>query len=1448
MLNKTFRLFISSTFSDFILERNILNDEIFPIVDDYCQQRGYNFQLIDLRWGVNNESALNQNTIAICLDEVKRCRTLSPKPNFLVMAGERYGWIPLPAKISKNDFYEIMSVATSEEKKIITEWYILDENEIGGEFYLKTRSGKYVDDELWFQTESDVYNALKNCVVNKLNMSEEKVRLITSSATEQEIFEGLLDYKGISNNTIAVFRTNYPERDKNQEKIENLKRRIIQKMNEDGCEENILNLEWNSSYRDAFKQTIVEILLKNISLEIDRLSKEIASKNNGEEIDQIIESTGFILDRPIEKEKIEKYLTGDSNKPLFLYGDSGSGKTTLLAQFIKNDKRKFFHAFYGWGENHYTLLSSIEDIIGEIKEYYEIAKEFNVNEFNITESFFSALYAIPNTETAVIVLDGFDMFHDLEEIKEKVIPSNLPSNIKLIISSADKKIIEKYSDGSAQKIDLDWFDKKMSKENFDLLLMQKNRCIAPKSQVDLVMKAINDGTTPLQLKLMTEECSGWHSQDVLTELSNSVETIANKHIANMYLKYGHNKELVLHALALIAASPYGITEEELQVLLLKFEAVRNYFSSEDRYNHQMDKLPFVVWSRLFYDLKGCLTLSRVKGFIVVKFAHQVFYKVFLDLYKDYYMNAMELLISFYRGQNNYLNGSKMPNVRRSLSLAILLKRSGKVGELIDLLCDLSYVDAVVKIGDVNKIASDLQFGIRNSQNEHQKNHLSQIYKCVQKNRNMLSCYCNEFYTCVNGLVTVDDAPIMCVEHTNDVEETVYFPYSVNSKICWSEGGKKYAVYSNSYVYICNGESNAEVCRIYLEPNGETISSAKEVLWLDESIVAVITYANEVLVYDFGDGTPNIISKFTTCKDECCIRYSKKNNCLYLQEKNRILAKSIVTGEELFSVKLKHRYNVFFEIDEKEGALYVKDSVKYVRIFDASNGELINKKRIKTKYGYFEFFDLLNGSGVHKINDSKWFVYSLALYDKLTVYDTVEKTRWHLHPPYYYESRNKLIGNRYFLLTYSNALILVDLYEPFTMQWLSLPNIKDASWKERDKSISVINDDGLQIFSTNDFCSFSQEIDNCMPLRKNLFNSIFLGVQPIIGILKNAAIPLMKMLRNMNNIMDYDYVFSLSSAEGIDISSVSKLPSLASIAVTAEDGKIAVAYEEENTIIVYNKDNKPMLRIDKLKLSIGNDVLKMCFSPDSNKLLIWRNDSLQIIDVCNGKTVLMLDTEWRPVLNAEFIDDSEQIKMILCDGQEYLCSLSNDKRKNKSALPKKLVSETHLDAYFGPYSYYEGDDGKFKTYIYLDTSGFDLQTTPNHWFKRKRLYHGKKYWLFFKNGEFYLNGDVQKPFSHELYNFDRCMQMEILRESKPIKCYLREKNDLFSGIIELKERYLILVSRMLNSIIVFDIEQMKVLSAYKVDGNIIGYRASKEENKIYVTIDREPYQMKILINL
>lgn len=56
MQSKTFRLFISSTFSDFSEERKLLQTEVFPEIKTYCSKNNLNFQAIDLRWGVSNEA------------------------------------------------------------------------------------------------------------------------------------------------------------------------------------------------------------------------------------------------------------------------------------------------------------------------------------------------------------------------------------------------------------------------------------------------------------------------------------------------------------------------------------------------------------------------------------------------------------------------------------------------------------------------------------------------------------------------------------------------------------------------------------------------------------------------------------------------------------------------------------------------------------------------------------------------------------------------------------------------------------------------------------------------------------------------------------------------------------------------------------------------------------------------------------------------------------------------------------------------------------------------------------------------------------------------------------------------------------------------------------------------------------------------------------------------
>jgi hypothetical protein len=101
MLIKAFRLFVSSTFADFLAERELLQDEVFPALDAYCATKGYQFLPLDLRWGVNEEAHLDQRTAEICLAEVQAAKGYPP-PNFLIMIGNRYGWVPLPFAIAQD--------------------------------------------------------------------------------------------------------------------------------------------------------------------------------------------------------------------------------------------------------------------------------------------------------------------------------------------------------------------------------------------------------------------------------------------------------------------------------------------------------------------------------------------------------------------------------------------------------------------------------------------------------------------------------------------------------------------------------------------------------------------------------------------------------------------------------------------------------------------------------------------------------------------------------------------------------------------------------------------------------------------------------------------------------------------------------------------------------------------------------------------------------------------------------------------------------------------------------------------------------------------------------------------------------------------------------------------------------------------------------------------------
>lgn len=64
--NLTFRVFVSSTFTDMRTERRILQEDVFPRLKALCEGKGATFQDVDLRWGFSEESQLDQKTTVVC--------------------------------------------------------------------------------------------------------------------------------------------------------------------------------------------------------------------------------------------------------------------------------------------------------------------------------------------------------------------------------------------------------------------------------------------------------------------------------------------------------------------------------------------------------------------------------------------------------------------------------------------------------------------------------------------------------------------------------------------------------------------------------------------------------------------------------------------------------------------------------------------------------------------------------------------------------------------------------------------------------------------------------------------------------------------------------------------------------------------------------------------------------------------------------------------------------------------------------------------------------------------------------------------------------------------------------------------------------------------------------------------------------------------------------------
>ena len=92
----TISIFVSSTFSDFHHERDLIQRSVRPVLDELVMEYGCRVEIVDLRWGIDTSNGTRhepgRKVFDVCLGEIDRCR-----PFFVGLLGDRYGWVP-PAR------------------------------------------------------------------------------------------------------------------------------------------------------------------------------------------------------------------------------------------------------------------------------------------------------------------------------------------------------------------------------------------------------------------------------------------------------------------------------------------------------------------------------------------------------------------------------------------------------------------------------------------------------------------------------------------------------------------------------------------------------------------------------------------------------------------------------------------------------------------------------------------------------------------------------------------------------------------------------------------------------------------------------------------------------------------------------------------------------------------------------------------------------------------------------------------------------------------------------------------------------------------------------------------------------------------------------------------------------------------------------------------------------
>lgn len=723
---RTFRIFVSSTFSDLKAERNALQERVFPRLRELCAVHGCRFQAIDLRWGVSEEAALDQQTMNICLGEIARCQKTSPRPNFIVLLGNRYGWRPLPAEIPAMEFKQLLAEVPSTEDRMLLElWYQRDDNATPVTYCLQPRTSQYEVYGFWEPVERRLHWILEIASTQLSLFPDERLKY-HASATEQEIVAGAMRVADAIDHVFCYFRE---IEDLPQEKIAegfldldaqgdadlqvakmltDLKSRLRERL---GDNVHTYPSRWEGTgptldhlpqlcedvYRDLEKVILTEISLLG---EVDPLDREISANESFSR-----ERARHFTGRVELLKTITDHLSSINNHPFVVWGESGTGKSALMAEAIQQAKEAhpqalLIHRFIGATPESSSGRALIESLCRQITRFYGGDENSIPSDYReLIQEFQKCLTLATADRPLFLFLDALDQLSNADNARSLIwLPSELNPHVHLVVSTlpGDCLNILKSKLPIENRVEIRPMPLEEGEALLELWLEEAGR-ILQGEQKQHVLDNFRQNGLPLYLKLAFEEARHWKSYDPLPKLRADIPGMIQQMFQRLSLESNHGEVLVSRSLGYLAAAKNGLSEDELLDLLSLDEKVIGDFLRRSPKSPRVERLPTVIWSRLYFDLADHLVERLTDQANLFTFYHrqladtaqQAFYS------GEARIQRSRSLATYFETQATWqgTGRTRQPNFRKASELPYQQAQAGLTEKLTQLLSTFDFLHA-----------------------------------------------------------------------------------------------------------------------------------------------------------------------------------------------------------------------------------------------------------------------------------------------------------------------------------------------------------------------------------------------------------------------------------------------------------------------------------------------------------------------------------------------------------------------------------------------------------------------------------------------------------------------------------------------------------------------------------------------------------------------------------